>query len=227
MPTAWKSENPPDPSGVPNPPSDTPFIPGTGYYGDKEDERPKREGRFSSYRSNDNDNEHYQQQKNWGGDAQHNRRDDQDRYKSSTIKCYNCQEEGHISKDCLKKKKACYICHSDAHLAKDCPDAGSQQHRRKRSDRDEYRSGAHNRSRSRSHSNERKYRGNTNRNEPKRTWDDQSKNTWGDINVNANNDIKPNEPSYPVGMVTDSVANTTCQPMVEDKGITLAGNNQW
>ncbi|XP_077256603.1 uncharacterized protein LOC143894309 [Temnothorax americanus] len=41
-----------------------------------------------------------------------------------SMKCYNCNKLGHISKDCTKPKRergSCYNCGNTEHLAKDCP----------------------------------------------------------------------------------------------------------
>lgn len=34
------------------------------------------------------------------------------------VKCFNCNERGHFTKDC--KKIICYRCKGSGHLAKDC-----------------------------------------------------------------------------------------------------------
>ncbi|CAO3587830.1 unnamed protein product [Absidia cylindrospora] len=39
--------------------------------------------------------------------------------------CYNCQQEGHVSKDCTEARaeKLCYKCNQPGHMSRDCPDA--------------------------------------------------------------------------------------------------------
>ena len=43
--------------------------------------------------------------------------------------CYNCNEDGHMSRECPKEDKrgkmTCYNCQGEGHMSRDCPDAGS------------------------------------------------------------------------------------------------------
>ena len=67
-----------------------------------------------------------------------------------------------------------------------------------------------------------------NRNESKKTWDNEgNKSAWGDIEANQTNESKQNDP---INMQSDNIANSnlTNVPMQnDDKGVALAGNNQW
>ena len=36
------------------------------------------------------------------------------------MKCFNCNEEGHSSKDCTKAE-TCRICKEEGHISPDCP----------------------------------------------------------------------------------------------------------
>ena len=44
--------------------------------------------------------------------------------------CYNCNEEGHMSRDCPsgggdRKPMSCYNCNQEGHMSRDCPTGGS------------------------------------------------------------------------------------------------------
>ena len=43
--------------------------------------------------------------------------------KAGTPTCYNCSQEGHLSRDCPaeRKAKACYKCGDEGHLSRECP----------------------------------------------------------------------------------------------------------
>ena len=46
----------------------------------------------------------------------------------SRYRCYNCNVEGHISRDCPRTKSSrfeCYNCHAEGHLARNCPESVS------------------------------------------------------------------------------------------------------
>lgn len=40
----------------------------------------------------------------------------------STVRCYNCNTNGHISRDCPKPRKPCSVCQSTAHTRGRCPE---------------------------------------------------------------------------------------------------------
>ena len=38
------------------------------------------------------------------------------------VKCYNCEEEGHIQRDCPHPRKVtCYACKEEGHIQRNCP----------------------------------------------------------------------------------------------------------
>ncbi|KAI5418180.1 hypothetical protein KIW84_042711 [Lathyrus oleraceus] len=39
---------------------------------------------------------------------------------SSSIRCYNCNKEGHVSTQCPERARVCYLCHRPGHFARDC-----------------------------------------------------------------------------------------------------------
>lgn len=39
---------------------------------------------------------------------------------SSSIRCYNCNKEGHVSTQCLERARVCYLCQRPGHFARDC-----------------------------------------------------------------------------------------------------------
>ncbi|XP_050900543.1 uncharacterized protein LOC127107288 [Lathyrus oleraceus] len=39
---------------------------------------------------------------------------------SSSIRCYNCNKEGHVSTQCPERVRVCYLCQRPGHFARDC-----------------------------------------------------------------------------------------------------------
>jgi len=64
---------------------------------------------------------------------------DRDRVKIQGRRCFNCQEVGHVSKECQKEKKTvreCYLCKKTGHLVRDCPQRKNGDQESKISDND-------------------------------------------------------------------------------------------
>ncbi len=75
--------------------------------------------------------------------------------RSGGMRCYNCDEEGHMSRDCPRKSarggrgmgrgrggdNVCYNCHQPGHISRDCPEPRQERGGRARRSRERSRSG--------------------------------------------------------------------------------------
>ncbi|GAU51685.1 hypothetical protein TSUD_414990 [Trifolium subterraneum] len=73
-----------------------------------QDNRSRRHHPYNRHQGNNRDKFRTQ---NKGGQRQHN---------ASHVRCYHCDQEGHVRSECPERGRVCYRCQEPGHFAKDC-----------------------------------------------------------------------------------------------------------